>query len=250
MTESINKVDLFWTGGLDSTFRLIQLLKTTTHMVQPHYIVRHEASTGVEIDTMIRIRRFTISKYPEVRSRFLPTIYYNEDCIPTYKEIDEEIEEIRKITKVNEQYQILSRYCRKFNIEKIEVCYEQDLYPNPEDICVSKYFGNSEVFKSFRNSLEKITKNGCYKIARTDSWDDILKMTSFCRRPRIRIHACGTCGPCVDVVRNGMGFRLSLWPRIKAIMEIPFRNYYRRNYLKQNKTWFFKLIKQKFEHRL
>ena len=38
---------------MDSTFNLIQRLLTTTVPVQPHYIVRHEDSTGIEIDTMM-----------------------------------------------------------------------------------------------------------------------------------------------------------------------------------------------------
>ena len=121
MKETANKINIFWTGGLDSTFRLIQLLTTTTGLVQPHYIVRHEDSTGIEINTMIQIRRTLVRQYPEVRSRFLPTIYTNEDLIPGFKDIDEQIEELKKAGKVAEQYQIMSNYCREFNINKIEV---------------------------------------------------------------------------------------------------------------------------------
>ncbi len=250
MQEIKDTINIFWTGGQDSTFRLIQLLTTTSKIVQPHYIIRHEDSTGFEIETMIRIRRAIIRKFPDVRSRFLPTIYTNEDCIPTYKEIDDGIEEIRKLIQVNEQYQIMSRYCKKFNIEKIEVCYERDVSELPGDLVLSQYFGNSEVFENFLNPLEELTKRECYHNAKLNGWDDILNMTSFCRRPEVKINACGVCGPCVDVMRNGLGFRLSLKSRIKARVQIPFRNYYRKNYLKKNTSWFFKLVKRKFEHRL
>ena len=77
--EKVNHV--FWTGGLDSSFRVINLLMTTKDPIQPHYIVRHEESTGNEIDAMNNIRRAASKKNPEFRSRLLPTIYTNEDSI-------------------------------------------------------------------------------------------------------------------------------------------------------------------------
>ncbi len=112
MKESINKVDIFWTGGLDSTFNLVQLIKTTDQLIQPHYIVRYEDSTGVEIGVMIKIRREILRRFPDARGRLLPTIYINEELIPRFQELDEEIEELRKIGKVREQYQILAHYCK------------------------------------------------------------------------------------------------------------------------------------------
>ena len=47
------KAHLFWTGGWDSTFRLLQLLLEENKIVQTHYVIRSEQSTGQEIDTMI-----------------------------------------------------------------------------------------------------------------------------------------------------------------------------------------------------
>jgi len=84
--------------------------------------------------------------------------------------------------------------------------------------------------------------------AKQNNWDDILFMTSFCRRPIINIAPCGVCGPCVDAVASGMGSRFPLKARVKAKMQMPFRNYYRKNYLKHNNSWVFKQIKRKFEH--
>jgi len=250
MQEIKDRINIFWTGGQDSTFRLMQLLTTTSEIVQPHYVIRHEDSTGFEIETMIRVRRAIVRKFPDVRSRFLPTIYTNEDYLPTYKEIDEEINELRKIKKVNDQYQIMSRYCKKFNIKEIDVCYERDIDTLPGDIRLCNYFGKTNVFKSFVNPLNEITKRECYQFARVNGWHDILKMTSFCRRPKIKIDACGVCGPCYDAMRNGLGFRLSLKSRIKGKILIPFRNYYRNSYSKHDNTWFFRLVKRKLEHRL
>ena len=249
-SENTRVIHAFWTGGMDSTFNLINRLLTTRAPVQPHYIVRHEDSTGIEIDTMITIRRALLAKYPELRSRFLPTIYTNEDLIPRFKEVDTEVEELRKQVKINEQYQILANYCREFRIDRVDLSYELDLDQPPDEILVSRFFGNTAAFLSFFNPLEKITKPDCYRIAKEGGWDDVLLMTSFCRRPRKKIKPCGVCGTCSDTVKNGMGFRLPLVPRIKANLLLPFRNYWRKNKSKQKKNKYFMMIQRKFEGRL
>ncbi len=243
-------INAFWTGGMDSTFNLIQRLMTTSVPVRPHYIVRHEESTGIEIDTMIDIRRALLSKYPEFRPRLLPTVYTNEDSIPRSEAVDTEIEELRKQVTIKEQYQILAYYCREFKIDQIDLAYELDEDTLPDEILVANFFGNSAVFKNITNPLEKVTKKDCYQIAKDGGWADLLLMTSFCRRPRKKITPCGVCGTCSDAVRNGMGFRLPLIPRIKANLLMPFRNYYRKHAYTKKDSRLFKLAKRKFESKL
>ncbi|MBN1386932.1 MAG: hypothetical protein JW965_00710 [Bacteroidales bacterium] len=245
MQEAKEKVNVFWTGGFDSTFRLIQLLTTTPSQVQPHYIVRHEDSTGIEIATMIRIRRAIVRRYPDVRSRFLPTIYINEDLIPRHEDIDEKINDLQKLGKVAEQYQIMSNYCREFIPDKIEVA----LTSISGEKAFFNHFKNSEAFRNFEYPIVGLTKKDMLKIAKMNKWEELLYMTSFCRRPRIKIKPCGTCGPCTDAVASGMGFRLPLIARIKANLQIPVRNYWRKNYLKHNNSKLLKLVKRKFEDR-
>jgi len=243
--NTTEKIKIFWTGGLDSTFRLVQLLFTTKHIVEPHYIVRHEDSTGIEIDTMIQIRRALTRKYPEVRSRFLPTVYVNEAYIPEFEDVKEEIEELKKKGKVAEQYLIMSNYCREYSIDKIEVA----LTRISGEKAFFTDFKNSPAFKSFTYPTVELTKKEMLSIAIKNKWDDILFMTSFCRRPVNKLTPCGVCGPCVDAVASGMGSRFPLKARIKAKLQIPFRNYYRKNYLKHNNSWFFRQIKRRFEHK-
>ena len=245
--ESNNIINVFWTGGMDSTFNLIQKLLTTSNSVLPHYIVRHEDSTGKEIDTMITLRRAIIRKFPGVRTRFLPTNYTNEDYIPKFTEIDEEIKDLRKKVRVHEQYQILANYCKAYKIEKIDVSYElQENDANSEGMSISQYIGRSDSFKCFVNPLEKLTKSDTYSYAKSNNWHDLLNMTSFCRRPKEKNSVpCGTCGSCVDVVKEGLGFRLPFSSRIKAKIQIPFRKYWRRNFLKHDRG-IFKIIKHYF----
>lgn len=243
MKQKEDTIHIFWTGGLDSTFRLTHSLLNTDKLIQPHYIVRHEDSTGIEIDTMIQIRRYIVNKYPEVRNRFLPTIYMNEDFIPKDQEIEETVNELKKVSKVREQYQILSNYCKEFKIEKVQL----SLVKSTGEMAFIENFNDSPIFAPFEYPNKDLTKRDLYEIAKKENWEDVLLKTSFCRRPVKKIKPCGMCGPCADSVINGMAFRLPLVPRIKARIQIPFRKYYRNNYHKQDSNKFLKYVKKKYE---
>lgn len=240
MTDSAEVINVFWTGGMDSTFNLIKKLKSTSKFVRPHYIVRHEESTGREIDAMISIRRALVKKFPEIKSRFLPTTYTNEDDIPHYKEIDDEIEELRKSIRVHEQYQIMAYYCKRFDIDKIDVCYELSIDDQLHNgLYLSRLFGKKGPFQSFENPFESLTKMDCYLEAKEKNWHPFLEMTSFCRRPKKKSgKPCGVCGPCIDVAMEGLGFRLPYFARIKAKAQIPIRRYWRKNFLRHDKGLF------------
>jgi len=243
MTNSEETIHVFWTGGLDSTFTLIRLLHSSTMQVQPHYLVGSEDSTGNEIDTMVRIRRALVAQYPELKSRFLHTILTNQHLIPEFEDIKEEIETLRKTAKVAEQYETMANYCKAFKIDKIEVSLtsitgEKDSF---------EHFRNAAAFKPFTYPTIGLSKREMFEIARKNHWETTLDMTSFCRRPKKKVKPCGVCGPCVDAVMSGMGYRLPLDSRLKAYIQIPFRNYYRKNYLKHDKSKFFIWIRNKFE---
>ena len=226
MNEPTNKVDIFWTGGMDSTFRLIQLLTTTKNVVQPHYIIRFEHCTGIEIDTMITLRRMIVRKFPDVRSRFLPTIFINEGLIPEFKDLADHIEELRKLRIVTDQYQLMANYCRAFSIEHIDVAFIKNAHSQEK----LNLYKQCQAFNSFSYPIVDVTKKDIFRIAKTNDFFNILIKTTFCHRPKKKISPCGICGPCNDAVMAGMGFRLPLIPYIKARITIPLRKYWRKNY--------------------
>ncbi|MDF1576028.1 MAG: hypothetical protein P1P86_12645 [Bacteroidales bacterium] len=240
-----NVVNVFWTSGVDSTFRIIQLLLTSENTVQPHYLVRYESSTGIEIDTMIYLRRMIVRKYPEVGSRFLPTIYVNEGLIPRDEDVIGHINELRNLDKVTEQYDVMSCYCKAFDIEEIEVALTRVTRDKP----FFKDFEKCKAFTPFRYPTINLTKKEMFSIARKGGWHEILIRTSFCHRPKKKISPCGTCGPCSDAVMAGMGFRFPLFTRMKAWLVIPLRKFWRKNYHRQDSSKVFRYIKRKFEHK-
>ena len=245
-----NVHNVCWTGGLDSTFRVLKLLLTTDELVKPHYVIMHEESSGNEIDSMNNIRRAFKRKYPELGHKLLPTDYIDKEMIPRSEKVEAEIKELKKKVKVHDQLHVLADYCYAFGIDSLDVTYERDENLDPKELKVAQFFNKAPVFKSFRNPHSNLTKMGCFLEAKQEGWDDLLKLTSFCRRPRRKGKPCGTCGPCCDAVKEGMGFRLPFFSLMRARILIPFRQIYRNHYLVQETHWFYKLIKRWLEPRL
>lgn len=248
--EKDNKlIRLFWTSGWDSTFRLLQILLTTDRIVEPHFILRTEQSTGIEIDAQIKIRRLISRKYPEVMPRLLPTVYTNAELIKVFKDIKDEIESLRKEGRyVDPQYDLMANYCRQFNIDEIELGLEKTP-GEPAEEWLDKHFHGASVFNCFRYPVFHLTKRDMLKIIRENKWDDIMDLTNFCRRPIIKVTPCGTCGPCIDTVVAGMDFRLPFKARMKARVQTPLRVFWRNNYPKYQNNRFFKFAKKKLENR-
>ena len=70
-----NTVNLLWTGGWDSTFRLLQIIFEENRKVQPYYIVDlSRSSWKVEIDTTANFRRFLHRNHPESRTLLKPLV--------------------------------------------------------------------------------------------------------------------------------------------------------------------------------
>jgi len=71
------------------------------------------------------------------------------------------------------------------------------------------------------------------KISKERNWLEIMKLTTFCRKPK-KGRPCGFCGPCIDIVDEGLGWRLPLRARLISTLQQPLRRYWRKNYFKQN----------------
>jgi len=144
----------------------------------------------------------------------------------------------------------MSSYCKAYGIEKIDVAFTNETLKTLKEIGLYDPFMNAKAFSCFTFSIIDLTKVALFKVAKENGWEDILLMTSFCRRPIKKVSPCGVCGPCIDAVSSGIGFRFSFKSLAKAKLQTPFRKYWRKNYDKQNTSWFFKMIKRRYEGKL
>lgn len=219
---------VFWTGGWDSTFRLLHLLFEEKVRVQPHYIVRSEQCTGEEINTINNIRRKLGRDFPEKNKLLLPVKFVDRRSIYINDEIKKRYDEIKEQEKINIQYLILSNYCAQENLENVELSILDEDISHRKDRLIFGRFSFPLLGKTKKEIADRSEENG---------WMELMRLTKFCRRPK-NGNPCGLCGPCSDVVDAGIGWRLPLKARLFANLQLPFRRWWRDNYDKQKQGLF------------
>ena len=219
-------VDLAWTAGWDSTFRLLQLILVEGRVVRPHYIVRPESSTGQEIDAMNKIRRSLFSGWEKSRTLLEPTEFVDVRAIRIDRDLDSLYVDITKRIKINYQYLLLACYCQQVGISKMELGVLDGHTLGSE---------STVLFKDFSLPLLGLSKRELQESAKAHGFLNFMRLTVFCRRPKGG-KPCGFCGPCHDAVQMGMGYRLPLRRRVIASLQSPLRSWWRRNYAQMDPT--------------
>lgn len=246
-------VNIFWTGGWDSTFRVLQLLIEEKRKVQPHFVVRAQASVGKEITTMIDIRRELFRNYPETRDLLLPTIYTDIAGVSEDDDIIKTVEELGKKSSFAKQYSFCSRYCKQNNISDMELCIKKggailqriepflDGFEWKESSCIDDVEKDyHKIFRYMRFPLKNLTKLDTKEIAEDRGWLNLLEMTWFCATP-YKGKPCGFCGPCTYVIDEGFAERLPLFRRVLSQLHMPFRRFYRSKIKYGNKMSWLKI---------
>ncbi len=239
-------VKIFWTGGWDSTFRVLQLLLLEKRKVQPYYIIDPDRkSTDAEIKAMDNIKDQLFQKYPGTKELLLPTIIGNVSDIQASQEITDAYQGILKRQKLGSQYDFITRYCVQEGIDNIEMSVEdsptghlpkliqsrvvevnENKYLNYE--LDTKYVGTDvyTLFKYFRYPILFITKLDMQEIVIKEGFGDLMKHTWFCHNPQkhgVNYEPCGVCHPCMDVMSAGMGRRMTLRSKTRYYFRVRSR---------------------------
>jgi len=221
-----NTVNLLWTGGWDSTFRLLQIIFEENRKVQPYYIVDlSRSSWKVEIETMNGIKSLLAKRYPIEFELIKPAIIFDRDDIQHVPEIDNAWNQIKKRRHIGKQYSWLAMFCKQMDLENIELSIQR--HTNSENIAHSLIFNLDKekktsdekiVFSYFSYPLKELSKIDMEKIAAKNQWSHILKKTWFCHHPmpnpfKKRI-PCGICNPCRVAVEEGFGHKIPALNRV------------------------------------
>ena len=107
--SSLSDVTL-WTGGWDSTYRVLQRAMLDETATRPCYVVdRDRQSTGKEVDTMNGLLKWLTGHRPEVYARIEPPRYVALQAIPPHAEITEAWRHLRDAYDIGSQYDWLAR---------------------------------------------------------------------------------------------------------------------------------------------
>jgi len=229
---------LLWTGGWDSTFRLLGLLLLHRRPVTPYYLLRGKRpSTPIELDTMARIRQALADQHPHSRTLLQPTVFCDVADLAPDATITDAYERALRNTFLGRQYEWLAWFCTQHDVDNIELCIHRDdkahavLEPfvaredagerrwrlDPGRVSrVENAADLQMLFRYFAFPLFETTKLQMASQTQAQGWQSLMAMTWFCHSPRRNGQPCGCCHPCLYTIEEGLGYRLPRWSRMRS----------------------------------
>lgn len=220
------KVNVLWTGGFDSSYRMIQLSKLKVD-IQPYYISEKRHSEIHELEAISAITT-DIKNHPETKCSILPMITCKVTDIEPDETLTEAYSRLNTISPVGIQYEWLSRFAK--SVPGLELSIEKNPL-NKAYNCVQslgklikikkgeisyyvldKKESNPDLYKIFGNyhfpdPLFETTKLQMVEDYKNLGFEHTMAKTWFCHTP-VRNQPCGICNPCKSAIKEGLSFRL------------------------------------------
>jgi hypothetical protein len=227
MNEPVN---LLWTGGWDSTFRLLDLIMIQHKSVQPYYVISPvRKSSEMEIKTMDKIRQLLIKKYPQSETLLRPTVYINVEHIKTDESITQQYKRLSAAQHLGNQYDFLARFADESGIEALELSIHKDDHAQKflqayvvKESGSDRYwlqenpaYEDLKLFQYFRFPILELTKLDMEAIAVKYNFLDLLDETVFCHTPLKDGTPCGQCNPCRYTIAEGLKRRVPYLRRLR-----------------------------------
>lgn len=219
--KKIQAINILWTGGLDSTFRVVELSRCSC-TIQPYYIViGKRKSLSNELNAIRKISGI-LRKDKRTQAKLLDPIIVNEQNIPRDSTVFDSW--FRLMRGMSWQYYVLAKYANQNQLEmemglqfspngSVARCIDESLLiphpdPNYDVMIIDKNRAKQDainVFGSFcfPKSLYHKTKKEEAEILRSDGYGEVVNHVWFCFHP-IFGFPCGHCAPCVSSEKEGI----------------------------------------------
>lgn len=227
-----DKIDLLWTGGLDSTYRMVELSRRSC-VVQPHYILNDRKSREKELQAMDTILRL-LRNNKNTRATLLEPIFVPKETIAKDNDIfDSWMMLFPGHGTKSMQYYTLAKYAVHNNLHLemglqfspngtiVKAIDESLLIPHLDkdydvlmidqsraDQDIINIFGNFYFPKSLYHKEKKDEIKELYALG----YKTVVKHTWSCLKP-IWGFPCGHCLPCRSSEMEGVKI-----PRIGKIL--------------------------------
>lgn len=225
-----NKKDIhyvFYTGGFDSTFLLLENLIDKKVPVQPIYLLCSDLDSEsksiqrknrtTEINVIKKIRKSFQEKYPELAHNLLPTYYVTG--VKKDKEVERKYQNLRK--KFNHfksrticQYERLAKFSLGFDypieigLEKCgtgldKATFDKRITTQTGEVVLDPnlppHLNDFQIFRNIQFPIAHLTKEEMVDISKKNGYYDLLEMSWSCWYPRhgpFGVYPCGKCSMC------------------------------------------------------
>lgn len=226
-----NVLNVFWTGGWDSSYRIIDLSFKEV-VIQPIYLKdEFRLSEQLELQKINNltkeIRELETTKCTILDLKILSVSDIHEDQAISsyYHEVYDNFYKDSDGVKLGSQYEWLARFSSK--IDNIELGIEMGskvidvinsyggLTKVYDEIIGDHYVLNKSissealisVFGNYRFPLLDVSKGAMKLDAKKRGFLNLLNKTWFCHIP-LEDKPCGVCNPCKQVIEAGLTYRL------------------------------------------
>lgn len=222
-----------WTGGFDSSYRVLQRAIVEKRTVSPLYIVnRTRDSAPMEIQAMYGILRELEVSDPDAHARIEPLRFIDERAIPRDPEVTSAWEQCRLVFPIGPQYEWIARLARAADMNMLELSIHgtgrlQSLFNNHVQPVIggdgqTRYLLVEEAPAYLRHVFERVafplwpsTKPEDHEDAHKRAFGWIMdRRCWFCSIPRGG-HPCGACVPCRQMIEGGFADRVPLERRVR-----------------------------------
>jgi 7-cyano-7-deazaguanine synthase in queuosine biosynthesis len=239
----MERINILWTGGFDSTFRICQLSLLPVE-IQAYYISAGKRSEPQELEAMALITD-QINKHPLKRCKLLALDVVKLEDIEPDQQIKDAYNKIRKEVVIGTQYEWLARFARQEGIHP-ELGFEKD-----EASPLDAYFKEKGTIRELSIPLEggedtldycefdpdqtsealtllfgqlrfglplyKMNKLQTVEAFKLIGYESVMPLTWFCAFP-FHGKPCGLCNPCATVMKTGMSFRMPFLSKVLYYM--------------------------------
>ncbi len=195
-------VQLLWTGGWDSSFRLLQALLVEGRSVQPLYVLSPGRDSVLdELRAMRRIREELLKRL-ENPARLRPTTVVVGTQYPPSAELVKMRQAILEHKWVGPQYVVLAAVAEALGWNGVELSIER--YEDEPQFLQGVVFDESgdlngsfasQLFRYWSYPVRHLTKVEMGDLAAQYGFLDVLRLRWFCHQPLLG-RPCGRCRPC------------------------------------------------------
>jgi hypothetical protein len=214
-------INILWTGGWASTFRVAYAALIGKRVVIPHYIVdldRHSTMHEMRAIADVRDALAQLDERAAERVGALAITPITE--ISRDASVTRAYWQLADVEELNEQYDWLARYAKSRGLKRLELC--SSLHDSVSHILRGKIerlpmggcqlreglcCPHSELFARFHFPVLALSRLQMRSLAEQHGFLSVLEHSWSCSRP-LNGEPCGTCDSCRFTVDEGLSYRL------------------------------------------